>query len=115
MYATELDSFVREFYQLWIAGITVHLDLEIIEEIHEEVTEEVTEVVANDCPSDVISETVKATFEQENIEDTEKENYDLKAEKAGSIFSCEICDIHITWENGLKVHNRTNACEYCAA
>ena len=51
---------------------------------------------------------MKATFEQENIEDTEKENDDLKAEKAGTgvIFSCEICYFHITWVSGLKVHSR---------
>ena len=89
------------------AGPTVAIK-EIIEEKHEEVTDEVTEVVANDCPSDVYSLAVKATLEQENIEDTEKENDDLKAEKAGTgvIFSCEICDFHITWVSGLKVHSR---------
>ena len=28
MYVTELDSFVKKFYQLWNNGLTAHLDLD---------------------------------------------------------------------------------------
>ena len=29
MFVTELDSFVKKFHQLWKAGVTVHLDLDV--------------------------------------------------------------------------------------